>query len=79
MIVKEEKLIVCQSCGMMIEHHRNVSKINWVMHLCLMFVFGIGAITLLFAIVFNVILEPIFDSKHSRTDWYCTRCGRGRR
>ena len=78
MIVKEEQLIVCHSCGIMVEHHRNVSKINWVMHLCLMFVFGIGFITLGFSILINVFLEPLFGSDQNNTKWFCTRCGRKR-
>lgn len=58
----------CQSCKKNTMHIGNGTKINWVMHIALIFLFGIGLLTMAFAV-----LDHILHTKSMKMS--CQVCG----
>lgn len=67
-----QELRFCTPCGKQTVHHGNKRSINWLLHICLMFVL-IGFITLPFAIIGRALTARV-GGKHGL---YCATCGNG--
>lgn len=59
----------CDNCQKKTLHYREGKKINWMMHIALMFVAGLGFITLAFAIVGRLMSAQANPKKT------CSSCG----
>ena len=67
MDVINERMKFCKKCNKATLHKGNGKKINWVMHLVLMLFFGLGIITLAFAVMGKTL--SINGKMH------CSECG----
>lgn len=67
----EQSLEWCPNCNKKTIHYKQGKKINWLMHIALMFLGGIGFITLAFAIIGKGLTTPIGGSGKKT----CSQCG----
>lgn len=66
----EQTLAWCENCNKKTLHYKETRKINWVMHICLLFV-GIGFITLPLALFGRAMTADIGGGRKGS----CSQCG----